>query len=237
MRDHDHRTAELFLELLDQGEDLCLRRHVERGGRLVGDQQVRVVDQRHRDHHALAHAARELVGIVVEPAGRIRNADKLQHLERTLAGGLTARIAVDADRLGNLRPDGVDRIEARHRLLEDHRDAIAANAAHLALVESSEILPPEAHGAADDASDAARQQPQDRECSHTLAAARLADDADGLAGKDLEGDAVDRASDAVLVEEVGPEITDLEQRRDHTSLTCAARCAGRAGRAGHRRRG
>ncbi len=55
---------------LDEAEDLRLRRHVERGGRLVGDQERRVVDERHRDHHALAHAARELVRVVVDPALR-----------------------------------------------------------------------------------------------------------------------------------------------------------------------
>ena len=50
---------------LDQLQDLGLDGHVERGRRLVGDQQVGVARERHRDHHALAHAARELVRVVV----------------------------------------------------------------------------------------------------------------------------------------------------------------------------
>ena len=49
-----------------QLEDLRLDGDVERGGGLVGDQEPRVAGERHRDHHALAHAARELVRIVVE---------------------------------------------------------------------------------------------------------------------------------------------------------------------------
>ena len=57
-------------------EDLRLRRHVERRRRLVGDQQVGIVDQRHRDHHALAHAAGELVRVVVDPALGARDADR-----------------------------------------------------------------------------------------------------------------------------------------------------------------
>ena len=67
---------------LHQVEDLRLRRHVERGRRLVGDQQVRVADQRHRDHHALPHAAGELVRVVVDPALGVRDADLPQELER-----------------------------------------------------------------------------------------------------------------------------------------------------------
>jgi hypothetical protein len=48
--------------------DLRLDRHVERGRRLVGDQQAGLAGQRHRDHHALAHAARELVRVVLQAA-------------------------------------------------------------------------------------------------------------------------------------------------------------------------
>ena len=80
--DHDHGRAELLLHALDEREDLRLGRDVERGRRLVGDDQVGVVDQRHRDHHALAHAARELVRVVVDPALGARDADRLQELER-----------------------------------------------------------------------------------------------------------------------------------------------------------
>ena len=53
-----------------QLQDLRLDGDVERGGGLVGDQEPRVAGQRHRDHHALAHAARELVRIVVRSAAR-----------------------------------------------------------------------------------------------------------------------------------------------------------------------
>ena len=38
--------------------------HVERRGRLVGDQQVRLAGQRDRDHDPLPHAARQLVRVV-----------------------------------------------------------------------------------------------------------------------------------------------------------------------------
>ena len=65
-----------------QLEDLRLDGDVERGGRLVGDQQPRVAGERHRDHHALAHAARELVRIVVGALLGRRDAHPAQHLDR-----------------------------------------------------------------------------------------------------------------------------------------------------------
>ena len=58
-----HRHAEPLLRVLEQFQNLRLHRDVERGGRLVGDQQVRLVRQRHGNHHALTLAARELMRI------------------------------------------------------------------------------------------------------------------------------------------------------------------------------
>ena len=81
VRDHDDRAAELLLQPFDQRQDLRLRGHVERRRRLVGDQEVGIVDQRHRDHHALAHAARELVRVVVDASLGARDADGLEQLE------------------------------------------------------------------------------------------------------------------------------------------------------------
>ena len=69
-------SAELnsLLQVAHQVEDLRLDGHVERGGGLVGDQQLGVAGQRHRDHRALPHAAGELVRVVVDPLGRLRDA-------------------------------------------------------------------------------------------------------------------------------------------------------------------
>jgi hypothetical protein len=73
--DEQDAHAQLGLQPAHQLEDLRLDRHVERGGRLVGDQQVGLAGQRHRDHHALAHAARQLVRVVVDAALGRRDAD------------------------------------------------------------------------------------------------------------------------------------------------------------------
>ena len=72
--DQDDRRAEPLADVAQQVEDPRLDRHVERGRRLVGDQQLRVAGERHRDHHALPHAARELVRVLVDAPLRRRDA-------------------------------------------------------------------------------------------------------------------------------------------------------------------
>ena len=67
VRDQDDRGAEPLADVAHQVEDPRLDRDVERRRRLVGDQHLRVAGERDRDHHALAHAAGELVRILVEP--------------------------------------------------------------------------------------------------------------------------------------------------------------------------
>ena len=87
VRDQQDRHPHPLAQLHQQLEDLRLDRHVERGRRLVGDDQLRVACERHRDHHALPHAARELMRVVVEPPSGLRDADELEHLERTRPRG------------------------------------------------------------------------------------------------------------------------------------------------------
>ena len=64
--------AVLGLQPHQQVEDLLLDRHVERGGRLVGDQQLRVAGDGDGDHHALALAARHLVREGLQPLAPAR---------------------------------------------------------------------------------------------------------------------------------------------------------------------
>ena len=87
VRDQQHGHADLALQRLQQLEDLRLDGDVERGGRLVGDQQVGLVGERHGDHHALALAAGELMRIGVEPLLRLVEADLAQQLEHARARG------------------------------------------------------------------------------------------------------------------------------------------------------
>src|SRR5712675_2459275 len=113
-------------------------------------------------------------------------------------------------RLADLTADSQHRIQARHRLLEDHRNVVAADSAHLALGELKQILSLEA----DSARDLARglgDQPQQRHGGDRLAAAGFTDDGQRLALVDMEGDAVDGAVDTLRRAKMGLQILDFEQ--------------------------
>ena len=128
--DQQDRHAGLLLEPGQQGEDLGLGGDVERRGRLVGDQQGGLEDQRHGDHGALAQAARQLERVGPEGAARVREADAGERLLRPRIGLPPVGAGVDAQGLADLVADRVQRRQAGHRLLEDHRDALPADRPH-----------------------------------------------------------------------------------------------------------
>src|SRR5579859_1015742 len=84
--DHDDRHAQLLAQTLDQVQNLGLNRHVERGRRLVSQQELRFAAEGHGNHDALTHAARELVRVIVDARARGRNAHQLEELDGALAG-------------------------------------------------------------------------------------------------------------------------------------------------------
>ena len=92
------RRDKSFIQL----EDLSLDGHVECGRRLVGDDERRIAGEADRDHYALAHAAGEMVRILVEPACRIGNADQRQEFDRAGARRGPVHAEMDLQRLGDL---------------------------------------------------------------------------------------------------------------------------------------
>ena len=67
-------------------EDLRLHGDVESGGRLVADQQVGIVGDRDRDHHALTFTTGQLVRKGPRAPLGLRDADQLEQLDRALPG-------------------------------------------------------------------------------------------------------------------------------------------------------
>jgi hypothetical protein len=208
--DHDHRHPQLLLEPLDDLEDLRLDGHVERGGGLVGDQQARLVDQRHGDHRPLAHAAGELVRVVVQPPARVGDADHVEHLRRALAALLLARAVVGAVGLHQLLAHGVVRMHRRQRVLEDHRDVVAAQRPQALVAHGEDVVAVEADLAAQRRV-ARAGQAHHREARDALPGARFAHDAQRPALLDAERHAVDGVHDPVLGRELDPQVVDLEQ--------------------------
>ena len=206
--DHDDRRVELLLELQHQVQDLRLRRHVERGRGLVGDQEVGLVDQRHRDHHALPHPTRELVRIVVDSLVGAGDSDCLKQLERPLTSFGPRDVAVEQHGLVELLADRVHRVQRRHRILEDHRDVVASQVAQLAAAHLEEVVALEEGLAARDRASLV-VQPHDREARDALAAAGLAHDPERLPLLDLERDPVNCFDDTVVRAEARPQVAYL----------------------------
>src|SRR4051794_4790774 len=167
---------------------------------------------------------------------RLRDADEVQHLDGAVLRRAPLDAFMQAQRLAQLAPDRQHRIEAGHRLLEDHADVVAADVAHRALGQRQEIaaLKPDRAG---DLAGRLGDEAQDRVRGDGLAAAALADDRQRLALLDLEGDAVDGAVDAVRGPEMGLQILDVEQRhRSRSPSPCADRERRAARRRGDSRR-
>ncbi|MNC51939.1 hypothetical protein D3C75_1012570 [compost metagenome] len=117
---------------------------------------------------------------------------------------------MQAEHLHQLIPHGLHRVEGRHRLLEDHRDAVAAHLVHLIRCQSEQLLPLKADGARHHLTVGPRQQPHDGQRGNALAAAGLTDYPQGLARGYLEADPVEHLDLAVVDRELHLEIADLE---------------------------
>src|SRR5947208_12689898 len=213
MGDQHDRHAEAFLHVLQQIENLRLDGDVERGGRLVGDDELWLAGQRHGDHDALAHAARELVRIIMHAAFRIGDLHQLQHLDGAGQGVLFRQALMAAQAFGDLLADRQHWVERGHRLLEDEADLLGADIVQFVARERHEVAALEQDLAVDDAARRHRDQLQDRHRGDGLAAAGLADHAERLALVERDVDAVDRLQHAVVGSEVGLQALDLEQRR------------------------
>ena len=128
-------------QLGQQPQDLVLDRHVERGGRLVAQDDLGVAGQRDGDHHPLPHAAGELVRVGAEPPLRVGDADPAHQLDGPLGGLGPAEAEVHLRALGDLRPDPHHRVQRAHRLLEDHRDLGPADPVESSLAHRDQVHP------------------------------------------------------------------------------------------------
>jgi hypothetical protein len=207
--DHDHAQPELVLQLTEQVKDLRLSSHVQCGGRLVRDQEPRPQDERHRDHHALAHSARELMGERPQSLLRVGDSHVLQRLDRAAARVLPADPFVRTDDGGELVSDGEDGVERGHGVLEDHGDLLPPHATHLALIELQQGAAVQSEDAVVDPPVAAEESERAEE-GDGLAGPGFADHAEGLPRAHREAHATDRGDRPVLRLEAHVQVLDAQ---------------------------
>jgi hypothetical protein len=112
------------------------------------------------------------------------------------------------EHLGDLLAD------RRHRLLEDHGDALAAQPAHLGGGDVLDLLVVEDDLAAGEGQRPA-QQAHHRQRRDALAAARFAHQAERLAAADLERDVLDGIVGDAVAGQRDAQIVDFQERRGH----------------------
>ena len=111
----------------------------------------------------------------------------------------------------------VSTVERRHRVLEDHGDAVAAQSAHGLRVELQEIGAGKRNAAALDPR-IGRHEAEDRLDQARFAAAAFPDDADDLARRHLQGDIAERVQRPALGAIGEIEMLDQECWRAHHRL-------------------
>ena len=169
--------AALVAKVHQEVEDLGLDRDVERGGRLVEEENLRFQDQRAGDGDALALAARELVRVAVAEARP--QADRVEHVADALPRAVEA---LDRQRLGELGHDGLARVEGSVGILKHHLDPA---------VEVAPALARHRLARQPDHAVIGGVEPGKRAQDRRFAAAGFADDAEALALLDLEADVID----------------------------------------------
>ena len=182
--DQQDRRVRLGAQPAHEVEDLGLDRCVEAGRRLVEHEQLRVAGQRHGDHDALLHAARQLVRVAVQHPLGVGDAHPPQRGKRLLQR-LASVGPEDRERLGDLTADLQRRVQRRTGVLVHHRRLAGPEPAQVALGHAGHV------GAADQDPPAgdhavAREVAEGSERRRRLAAAGLADQPVGLARADVE---------------------------------------------------
>ena len=201
MRDEDDRQAEASIDVAQQAENGLRRLRIERRGRLVAEQQFRVIGQRPGDADALLLPAGELRRVLVAVFGQLDEiqqfADPRVHLSvAILAGQLERKADVVADRLG------ADQVE----VLEDH-PGLAAVSLKLGSRQSRNLATVNQNAAA-------VRPLKEIQCADQRAftSARGADDAEDFALLDAQIDVGDGRNRLAIHEVVLGDVFNIDHR-------------------------
>ena len=122
MRHEQQRRAVPRLHPRDQAQHLFLHRHVERGRRLVRDDQLRLGGEGRGDQDALAHPARRVRADSCAAPARARAICTSASSSRARASARSRGQPQDIHQpVGDLRPDPARGVQRRQRVLRDQR--------------------------------------------------------------------------------------------------------------------
>ena len=172
--DEEHGRVHLLLERGHEVEHLGLDGRVEPSRRLVENEELGVLCERHRDDDALLHPAGELMRVARHDGAGIGDLDGRQRFPRS-RGRIALRGAEHGECLGDLRADSERRVQRRTGALVDHRDGARSILAQPRPTECAHVAPGHGDRAARDAP-VSREVAHDRERHGRLPAPRLPDE-------------------------------------------------------------
>ncbi len=200
--------AQFLLQLDDQIDDLRLDGDIQCGGGFIGDQQFGLAGKRHGDHGALAHAARELMGVVIQALAGFGDAHQHQQLLGAFASRLFIHAFMEHEGFADLETDCVDRVQRGHRVLEDHGNFVAAHFAHFIFSQLKQVTPIEPDLAVFNFPGWGLDEAEDGHGMDALAAAALAHHTQDFTGAHGVGNAIDSPYHAVLGVEISLQVFD-----------------------------
>ena len=210
MGDQHQTHAVVALDRHQKIQNLRLNGHIQCRGRLVGNQQFGLGGQSHRNHHALAHAARQLVRKSTQAPLGIGDADRFQQFDGAAAAGGTVQTQMGFQTFANLEPHGEAGVQAGHRLLEDHRNIAAHGAATLAVRQGQQIQPLEPHDIGGNGR-GPWQQAHHGQHRHRFARTRFSDNRHHLVAVNRQIDPVNRQKRTRTGVERHRQIADFQQ--------------------------
>jgi hypothetical protein len=181
-------------EVAQQIEDLRLHGDVERGGRLVGDEQLRSCHHCHGNKHSLALPPRQAMRKRIGYAVRVRHAGSAEPIFDRSLGPSSGFSHLAAD-----RHRGVERA---HRILRDGADEVAAGRLPGTSSRTDKFDPRKPDRACNLRKVFARQEPLKREPDACLAGTAFPDQRDDLSRKHVETDAIEDAGRAAFAAEI-----------------------------------
>ena len=151
------------------------------------------------------------MGQGLEAFARFGDAHQFQQFQGALGGDLALQPLVQAEHFVDLLLDGVQRVQRGHWLLEDHRNAVAANVADGFFFQREQVLPGIVDGSGGVPRQRVRQQAQDRVGGHRFSGAAFAHQGQGFTALDIEADVVHYAVRVVTGDKLDTEVADFDQ--------------------------
>ena len=145
VRDQQDRRLGVPAQFLQPFQYLRLQRYINAGRDLVCDQQPGAHDHSHRQHHPLALSAAQRERVRGHHAPGIRHPQLPHHLLAHRSCRPSVQLRMGDNHLGQLRSDGLHRVERRLRVLEHQGHRLAPEFPHVFLGGAHQVNPVKQH--------------------------------------------------------------------------------------------